>query len=499
MSNSENGKQSKLYNTLKIYTETTRSFHMPGHKNGRLSLIEDVYDLDVTEVPGTDDMHHTEGILKEALADISEIYGSGKSYFLVNGSTGGILAAISSICGFTNKILVARNCHKSVYNSLLLKNLEATYIYPRFYEKGGFYGPVEVDDLESLENEGLDFYQFKAMVVTSPTYEGQVSDIEGISRFLHDRGITLIVDEAHGAHLNFCSRGPKSALNIGADLVVQSTHKTLPCLTQTGLLHVSCNALEAGRVAIYNLEKYLAIYQSSSPSYVLMTSIVEGVAYMDRNRVKLNTLGEELEAEVFTRNKDNSYMHWLMGANHDIFRLTGILRRPNKDLNMDNLTGWEIDSALRETKSIQVEMSGMNHILGIVTIADDMEGIKMFMNAVEEVTENLVRKNEETNKGEKIEIKDIYFHKPTRELSIFEAEEGNKSSIDIEEAKGMIAGEFIVPYPPGIPLLVPGEKIEDVHIDLIRNWVSHNKDVYGVNKKAEICYTYVIDNNIADD
>ncbi len=499
MSNQESKNRSKLYNTLKAYTETIRSYHMPGHKNGRLPLIEDIYDLDVTEVPGTDDMHHPEDILQESLDEISRVYGSGKSYFLVNGSTGGILTAVSGVCGFGDRILVARNCHKSVYNAILIRGLDPTYIYPDYNESYGFYGKISLDDLKAFEEEGFDFHGLKAMVMTSPTYEGQVSDIKGISAFLHERGVLLIVDEAHGSHLNFCQYEPASALSLGADLVIQSTHKTLPCLTQTGLFHVSSQAIDEKRVSLTNLERYLGIYQSSSPSYVFMTSIVEGVAYMEGNRERLNGLAVNIKEQVSKRNKDSKHIQWLAGSDQDVFKLSGLVTGQGSPFQAGKVTGWEIEKALREIKDIQVEMSGQNHIVGIVTIADDIEDVNAFMDAVEDITDRLVKTNQKRGIGRDEEEKSLPFQRPMGLMSIHQVEGREKSLIDIEKAGGKIAGDFIIPYPPGIPLLVPGEKIEDSHINLIRSRMNHNKEVYGVTKRQEICYTYVIDNNSADD
>ena len=209
-------------------------FHMPGHKRNPLPFPE-VYGIDITEIDGFDNLHHAEGILKEAQQRAADLYGSAHCYYLVNGSTCGILASICAAVKKRGRILAARNSHKAVYHALFLSELTAEYLYPAVTECGiqGQITPRQVEDALKKDPET------SAVVITSPTYEGVISDIEGIAKVAHVHGIPLIVDSAHGAHLGFGGEFPQNAVRLGADAVIESLHKTLPSFTQTALLHLN--------------------------------------------------------------------------------------------------------------------------------------------------------------------------------------------------------------------------------------------------------------------
>ena len=233
-----------LYNRLERYGDSDfYGMHMPGHKRNRGLIRNRIpYELDITEIDGFDDLHHAEGILKEAEARAAWLYKADRTHFLVNGSTVGILSAILGSTKKGDKILVARNCHKSVYHGIYLNELEPVYIYPA-YEKSGINGEISPDEVEKiLERErGI-----RAVMIVSPTYDGVVSDVREIARIVHRYGIPLIVDEAHGAHFGFHPYFPENANTKGADVVIHSVHKTLPALTQTALIHLN-GTIAAGK------------------------------------------------------------------------------------------------------------------------------------------------------------------------------------------------------------------------------------------------------------
>ena len=237
-------------------------FHMPGHKR-RLTMANP-FDIDITEIEGFDNLHHASGILKEAQLQASKLYGSEYAYYLVNGSTCGILAAVSAAVSRGGKILVARNSHRAVYNAIYLRQLRPEYVYPQF-TNSGIQGQVTASQIEKILEQDE---EIEAVLVTSPTYDGVVSDIKKIADTVHSHKIPLIVDEAHGAHFGFHPSFPENATKLGADLVIMSTHKTLPAFTQTALLHL-CSE----RVSRTAIERYLSIYETSSPSYLLMAGI----------------------------------------------------------------------------------------------------------------------------------------------------------------------------------------------------------------------------------
>ena len=255
-------------------------FHMPGHKrNLKIDpLLDEIAKVDITEITGFDDLHHPEEMIRDLMDNLKQIYGTEESYLLVNSSTAGNLSAIAALCKIGDKILVARNCHKSVYHAIELLGLDPVYIYPEVDEDGICEG-ITKEQVEAVIKEEK---MIKAMVLVSPTYEGRVSDIRGISDVLHQYDIPLIVDEAHGAHFVFDKYFPDSATKQGADLVIQSTHKTLPSLTQTAVLHLCSDLIKKEQV-----EEMIDIYETSSPSYLLMASAEYGIMYMKEEKEQL--------------------------------------------------------------------------------------------------------------------------------------------------------------------------------------------------------------------
>ena len=267
-----------LYEQLNSYGHSDYvPFHMPGHKRQLRDTFLPAalpWQIDITEIDGFDNLHHAEGILKESMDLAASYYGTVKTLYSINGSTAGILSAISAVTKPGDTILVARNSHKSVYHGVFLRNLRPLYVYPQIDRGSGLacgYSPVEIQEMLITHSE------IKAVVITSPTYEGVISDIGSIADMVHEKGIPLIVDEAHGAHLTVSRNEgeyfPLSAIGQGADLVIQSLHKTLPALTQTAVLHVCQTNLGKHTEYAKEAARYMGIYQTSSPSYVLMASI----------------------------------------------------------------------------------------------------------------------------------------------------------------------------------------------------------------------------------
>ena len=286
-----------LYDRLKAYSESDYyGFHMPGHKRNKKYVNAGLpCEWDITEIEGFDDLHHAEGILKEAQEQAAQVYRADETHFLVNGSTVGLLSAVLGVTEREDTILVARNCHKSVYHAIDMKELHPVYLYPEFDSQAGLNTKVSADDVEKalVENPKI-----RAVVIVSPTYDGVVSDVKAISEVVHKKGIPLIVDEAHGAHFGFHSYFPKNSNFQGADIVIHSLHKTLPSLTQTALLHM--NGTLVNREAVRD---YLHMLQSSSPSYLLMASIdscvnllkQEGANLFDPYVVRLEKLRKSLK------------------------------------------------------------------------------------------------------------------------------------------------------------------------------------------------------------
>ncbi|MBO5245642.1 MAG: aminotransferase class V-fold PLP-dependent enzyme [Eubacterium sp.] len=258
--------QLKRYDESNIYP-----FHMPGHKR-RICLPKDVYHLDITEIDGFDNLHAASGILAEEQRRYADLVGAKQSYFLVNGSTCGILAAISATVPRKGTILIARNSHKSAYNAMYMRQLYAEYVYPEMTHLD-IQGMICREQVEAILQTRKNI---SAVYLTSPTYDGIVSDIASIAQVVHKYNLPLIVDEAHGAHFGMHPMFPQSAVHLGADLVIQSVHKTLPAFTQSAVLHICSD-----RVSKEEIERFLAIYESSSPSYVLMAGISRARAFLE--------------------------------------------------------------------------------------------------------------------------------------------------------------------------------------------------------------------------
>lgn len=463
-----------MYEILKKYSREVTSFHMPGHKGGKISPLDELLQVDVTEVDGLDDLHHPTGIIEEVNRNISRLYGSGYSTMLVNGSTGGLLSAITACIKREGYVLIARNSHKAVYNGVVLNRLFANTITPSYLLEDVFFAALDPNKIRERFERSRN--KIEALIMTSPTYEGIVSDIAEIAAIVHSYGAILIVDEAHGAHFCFSDRLPKSALELGADIVIQSAHKTLPCMTQTAFLHISEEALSTKRIDLLSLQKQLAVFQTSSPSYVLMSSIEKGVDYMDQHRDEFDRQIRELTHYLesyrcdfgewlFTKVKDNNLF--------DATRLTFIIHD-------HPMTGWELNHILRSDFAIQVEMAGMKHIVAISTIADSIVDISRLGDAIKSIL------NRGTSK-EKVDNHFSYVHK------IYDLDSDHFNQIAVSyDSKGVLkklnnalgyrSNAFIIPYPPGIPLVIPGEVFTKEIIDYIHYLLENEMEVYGIIK-----------------
>jgi lysine decarboxylase len=487
-----------MYDEIKEYNKEIMSFHMPGHKGKPGIILEHPHLYDVTEVEGTDDLHHATGIIKDVCDQIATVFGAYKTFMLVNGSTSGILASVSATTKKRDTIMIARNCHKSVFNSVLVNELEVKYLYPKYDETYDFFTNIEPSDLLKALDLTKDVIQ--AVVITSPTYEGITSDIRGISQICHDHNIVLIVDEAHGAHLVFGDQLPSSSLEQGADIVIQSTHKTLPCLTQSAILHVSKDAVLNSRVDLNEMQRYLSIYQTSSPSYVLMSSIEEGIKYMEEHRMEYNQL------VAHTINKLNGYSSdygkWL--SNDDRTRLTYLIN-PNRIA----MTGWNLSAALRHKYKIQVELSSEHYIIAITTIMDTIENITYLMDSIDGCIEEYlmdsidgfteehlavckeapsvksenIKKSPNHNLNSKYKMDGLSLFRENQlnaALPIYKAVEEPYENIALNKCVGRISREFIIPYPPGIPMVVPGEKLTVEMCEYLKQLVKNDREVYGI-------------------
>ena len=464
-------------------------FHMPGHKRREITDgipggFPDPYGIDITEIDGFDNLHHAEGILKDAMDEAAAIYGTDRSWYLVNGSTCGILSAVFATTENGGKILTARNCHKAVYHAICLNRLEAEYLYPEEITEFGINGGIRAEDVrKALEKDAMHcagnsgdvrgkITKIQAVLITSPTYEGVVSDIRVIADVAHEYGIPLIVDEAHGAHLEYadqCHSFPKSALEYGADIVIQSLHKTLPCFTQTAILHVKGKLVDQDRIS-----RYLSMFQTSSPSYLFMAGMERCIRYMDgdgRNEMiryekRLERFMERMEGlqvlEVLDREicgKSRTVAGW----------------DPSKivvsTMRAEDFHGEELAETLRRKYHLEMEMTAPEYVIAMTSLMDTEEGFERLGTALLEIDGALRRRTESGRKekaaSETPEGLESKVSHPVRRMLICEAMDADTERTAFQDTVGKVSAEFVYLYPPGIPIIAPGEVFTDAIVEKI--------------------------------
>lgn len=474
--------EKKLYEELIEYSKSDfYPFHMPGHKRNVTDKGEDdfekisPYRYDITEIDGFDNLNNPEGIIKERMEKVSKFYNSKKSYYLVNGSTSGILTAISAAVHNhknKNKILVARNCHKAVYNSILINNCEAIYINPGYIKEYGINGGIYCEDVKAILEENNDLC---AVFITSPTYEGVVSDIKSIAEICHLYKIPLIVDEAHGAHFSMHKDFPKSALQLGADIVIQSLHKTLPSLTQTAILHIG----EGAYINVEEIERYMRIYQTSSPSYVLMGSIDRCLDELMNNGndsfEKLSLLINEFKDKCKKLTNIKLLDKDIVGKNavYD-FDKSKLVIYPISNL----YSGSELYNKLYKKYHLQMEMTSLEYVLAMTSVNDTKEGFDRLFSALEEIDRE-IRVYEKPAKFKR-SILDENNIAPIVCEKISSAVYGDNEEVFFDMAEGKISGEFVYLYPPGVPIILPGEMFTREIVEHLKKCIEAGISIVGM-------------------
>ena len=439
--------KSTLYRQLERYCSFgPYPFHMPGHKRTLMPQEGLPYGWDLTEVEGTDDLHEAEGILKQAMDRTAELFGAQKTWYLVGGSTCGLLSGIRALAPRGSRIIAARNCHKSVCNAIELGCLNVTWLMPPMLQEGvcGSISPQAV--LEAVEK----YPEAACVIITSPTYEGVISDIKTISEICHSHRIPLLVDEAHGAHRGLQSGWPESALHLGADLVVQSVHKTLPSLTQTALLHMGKDSLADPR----EVERQLAVFETSSPSYPLMVSI-------DSCTELLLQQGEPLFKDWARRisefdQKMERLQHLKILGHTEKKRENIFAFDPGKipvSTAAASFSGTELAQILRDRYGMETEMAQGDICLAMTGMGDSDRAMERLSDALLEIDSHAVPA-----------LKAPVSTLPPPGKQIFSPGDAvlkEREERLLADAKGWISAEYVFAYPPGIPLILPGEEITE--------------------------------------
>lgn len=456
----------KLYDQLKAYGESDYyPYHMPGHKRQELGTIpNDLKKIDITEIDGFDNLHQPEGILRELQQKAAALYGAEESFYMVNGSTGGILSAVSAALPAGGHLLMARNCHKSAYHAAYLRNLTISFLYPEVIPEYDIYDavtPKQVKDALDQEKE------IGAVLLVSPTYEGRTADIRAIAQAVHEKGIPLIVDEAHGAHLGFDSHFAPNSCKCGADIVIHSVHKTLPAMTQTALLHVN-----GDRIDRELLKRFLHIYQTSSPSYVLMASIEDALDCVEQQGGRLFSRFAESYLKMLERLSTCRYLKFLPAE--DGKQDLGKLVISTKKIE---LSGQQLYDILLQEYHLQLEMAADSYCLAMFTVGDGPMAYERMTRALLEIDGRC--------KPAKPSSKVCMKAQESKEAAIplFQAWDKRTALVPLEQAIGKIAGEFVNLYPPGVPVLVPGEVLTAPIYESILSYLEQNLNVQGVIRK----------------
>lgn len=475
-----------IYNKLKeLDSEKRIPFHMPGHKRTDFGAFFGIEKMDITEITDYDNLHEPEGIIRESMDLVKDIFKSTESWYLVGGSTLGILVSISSVCKPGDKILIGRNCHKAVYNCIRLLQLEAVYCYADISQKYDVCVDMKPEMVEKKlkENPGI-----KAVVLTSPTYEGVVSDIKGIKKTIQPYGIPLIVDEAHGAHFVFDKYFPDSATKQGADLVIQSTHKTLPSFTQTAVLHLCSDLIKKEQV-----EEMIDIYETSSPSYLLMASAEYGIMYMQEEKKQLAQYVDNLK--IFRKKCEQLQKIELFDQ-----KKLGCFAYDNGKLVFSvkncGINGKELFHLLYDKYHIELEMENLTYGIAMTSVCDTKENFEKLWAAISEIdricdcrekqnelekeiqTEHLIKENFVT--------KNLEFVYPPKMMESWQCRGRQVENIKLSDAVGRISGKYVMIYPPGVPILVPGEKILKETVENISQYLYNGYNVLGLSKEDQV-------------
>jgi arginine decarboxylase len=454
-------KELPLLNSLKDYSKKDIAcFDVPGHvRHQGIDLLniyygKDLMRMDINSSPLMDNVSNPSGIIKESQSLLADAYNSDEAFFITNGTTGAIHAMILSTIKPKDKLLLPRNIHKSVINALILSEGEPVFIQPQFDNELGISLNIRPDDVKHALKEHNDI---KALFLLNPTYYGACSDLEKIISICHEKNVLVLVDEAHGAHFPFHKDLPPSSMALGADMAAVSIHKTGGALTQASALLLNKKKIDYTKV-----RQSINMLQSTSASYLLMSSI-------DGARLNLVLNGEKQLSKALNLSRY---------AKARLNKIKGIKVITTENLTNDsvkfidetklcinvtdlNLTGHEVYDLLYKEFSVQVELGDLYNILALISIGTTKEDVDKLIDSLDTISK-LYKK---TNKIKAISVKQI---DPILKLSPREAFYKEKEMVLINECVGRISGESIMAYPPGIPIVAPGEMITKEIIDYIK-------------------------------
>ncbi|GAA0735990.1 aminotransferase class I/II-fold pyridoxal phosphate-dependent enzyme [Clostridium oceanicum] len=457
----KNQNRTPLFDALKSYDERqVIPFDVPGHKHGK-GLKEfteyvgnKVMEIDVNSMKPLDNVSNPISVIKESEKLMAEAYLCDDAFFLVNGTTSGVQAMIMSVCSPGDKIIIPRNAHKSVTNALILSGAVPVYIQPKTDSRLGIAMGVSKESIEKAIEENPDV---KSVFLINPTYYGATSDIESIIELSHRKGISVLVDEAHGAHFAFHKDFPKDAMSLGADMAAVSLHKTGGSLTQSSVL-----LLNEGFIDKNTVRTFINLTQTTSASYLLMSSL-------DVTRKMLATKGEDIFTYILNitrkaRDEINN-IKGLYCFGKELVGKEGVYNFDETKLGVNvaglGITGFKAYDILRDEYNIQVELGDVFNILSIVSVGDSEKSLNALVDALKDMSKKYY-------KGEEMKFKGVVLKNPEVIVSPRNAFYSRKKLIKLNEAEGEISGESIMAYPPGIPIVTPGERITREMIDYVK-------------------------------
>ena len=472
----EEHKRAPLFDAMKEYIKKDMSaYHTPGHKQGKgidpelLELMgENVFKMDLCELPEVDNLHDAVGVIKEAQELAASAYSADRTFFLVNGSTTGNNVMIMTVCDPGDKVIIPRNIHKSVLGGIILSGAIPVYVPAIWDDELGIAHGIDVELLEKALIENPDV---KGVVLVNPTYYGVTTDLKKVVDLIHKYNRPVLVDEAHGAHFHFHNELPISALKAGADMVVQSTHKILTSMTQSSILHI-----KEGRVNVKRAKNVLQLLHSTSPSYVLL-------ATLDVARRQAVLHGKELLGRTIKLAEDaRKRLNAIPGISCFGREICGKYGIHDVDvtklvINFSGLgiSGFHALDVLNEKYNIQSEMGTLYSVLELVTIGNDKRDLDRLVAAVEDMA-----LNGDFEKDLRVETKAPPIPSiPKAQISPREAFFATTEKVPFANSIGRVCAEIVSPYPPGIPILAPGEVITENIVDYLQLIYNHGAFING--------------------
>lgn len=448
-------------------------FHIPGHKKGngmdptfREFIGDNALSIDLINIAPLDDLHHPKGKIKQAQDLAAKAFGADYTFFTVQGTSGAIMTMVMSVCGPGDKIIVPRNVHKSVLSAIIFSGAMPIFVHPEIDNELGISHGITTNAVkEAIVNHP----DAKAVLVINPTYFGFVADLKSIVDLAHSHGIAVLVDEAHGVHIHFNDELPISAMQAGADMAATSVHKLGGSLTQSSILNV-----KEGIVNVHRVQSVLSMLTTTSTSYILLASL-------DVARKRLATIGEELITETIRLANDaRTKINNIEGLYSPGYELLGKEATHNFDptkllisVKKLGITGHDVEVWLRERFNIEVEMSDLYNVLCILTPGDSKEDIEKLIHAFEVLVEEFPMS--EHYKAYNVTIPTI----PNLAVLPRDAFYSETESVPLEESVGRIIAEFVMVYPPGIPIFLPGEEITLENLIYIKKNIEAGLPVQG--------------------